>query len=161
MSSDCLTIARESTYGRDINSIGLSNDSIYLQEYQHRHSNHESLFNNTEFYDVKLVASGKELYARNKAFLAAHIRPVFLANSNMKEKQENRVELVDVDYEVLEELLRFIYSGKIKNIETKAYDLLAVVDMYAVGGLKNICKKYLSRNLSKDNVINALSFDDL
>lgn len=46
----------------------------------------------------------------------------------MEERKQNRVAITDVEYEVLKEMLRFIYTGKSQNLEKMADDLLAAAD---------------------------------
>lgn len=46
----------------------------------------------------------------------------------MEERKLNRVDIHDVDHEVLREMLRFIYTGKAPNLEKMADDLLAAAD---------------------------------
>lgn len=41
---------------------------------------------------------------------------------------QNRVDIADVDHEVMREMLRFIYTGKAPNLEKMADDLLAAAD---------------------------------
>ena len=41
---------------------------------------------------------------------------------------QNRVEITDVDHEVMREMLRFIYTGKAPNLDKMADDLLAAAD---------------------------------
>lgn len=53
----------------------------------------------------------------------------------MEERKHNRVDITDVDHEVLREMLRFIYTGKASNLEKMADDLLAAADK--VRPLKN------------------------
>lgn len=56
--------------------------------------------------------------------------PVFQAmfEHEMEERKHNRVDITDVDHEVLREMLRFIYTGKASNLEKMADDLLAAAD---------------------------------
>ena len=46
------------------------------------------------------------------------------------------MEIKDVEYEVLREMLRFVYTGKAPNLERMADDLLAAADKYALERLK-------------------------
>ena len=46
----------------------------------------------------------------------------------MEERKHNRVEIQDVDHEVLREMLRFVYTGRAANLEKMADDLLAAAD---------------------------------
>lgn len=41
---------------------------------------------------------------------------------------QNRVDITDVDHEVMREMLRFIYTGRAPNLEKMADDLLAAAD---------------------------------
>ena len=56
--------------------------------------------------------------------------PVFNAmfEHEMEERKQNRVEITDVDHEVMREMLRFIYTGKAPNLDKMADDLLAAAD---------------------------------
>lgn len=46
----------------------------------------------------------------------------------MEEKKQNRVEIIDMEKDVLSEMLKFIYTGKSTNLEKMADDLLAAAD---------------------------------
>lgn len=63
-------------------------------------------------------------------FVLAARSPVFQAmfEHEMEERKHNRVDITDVDHEVLREMLRFIYTGKASNLEKMADDLLAAAD---------------------------------
>lgn len=41
---------------------------------------------------------------------------------------QNRVDITDVDHEVMREMLRFIYTGRAPNLDRMADDLLAAAD---------------------------------
>lgn len=86
------------------------------------------LFESQKFSDVILTVGGKEFYA-HKAILAAR-SPVFAAmfEHEMEEKKQNRVDITDMDHEVMKEMLKFIYSGKSPQLEKMADELLAAAD---------------------------------
>lgn len=123
------------------------------------------------------------------AFFAAR-SPVFQAmfEHEMEERKHNRVDITDVDHEVLREMLRFIYTGKASNLEKMADDLLAAADkvrfwncwilmykffdwifflfvfiflQYALERLKVMCEEALCTNLSIDNAAEILILADL
>lgn len=60
--------------------------------------------------------------------------PVFAAmfEHEMEERKRNRVDITDVDHEVLREMLRFIYTGRAPNLDKMADDLLAAADKVRV-----------------------------
>ncbi len=86
----------------------------------------------------------------------------------------NRVEIVDFDYETMQELLRFIYCGKVLNLGEVALDLLPAADkvfkslgswgseifffkfQYNLLKLKDICAKFLEDHLNVGNVLEIL-----
>lgn len=72
----------------------------------------EDLFRSQEFSDVTISANGREFKA-HKAILAAR-SPMFrgMFSHDMKETKYNRVDVPDVDPDVLQEMLRFIYTGR-------------------------------------------------
>lgn len=56
--------------------------------------------------------------------------PVFdaMLKHNMKEREQNKITIQDVDHKVLEEMLRFIYTGKAPQLGNMADALLAVAE---------------------------------
>lgn len=122
----------------------------------------EKFFNNKEFSDIKFIVEGKELFAHKN--ILANRSKVFAAMFERVDDQGNSKdieEVEDVTYEVLEELVRFIYSRKINSIEKIAKDLYIAADKYGVHELKPICTESLCQiSLSADNALGYLDFAD-
>ena len=78
--------------------------------------------------DFTMVVDGKE-FAVHKAILGAR-SPVFarMFQNEMREQIESRLELTDVEVEVFGELLRYIYSGKVPDMDKFASDLFVAAD---------------------------------
>ena len=162
--NDCLTIGCDITIGLnevtsqiDICDVLASNQKLQLQLL----SNYKSLFNNKEIHDAIITVSGRKFYV-HKAILAAH-SPVFLAmlkKNSFKENVQKEIEINDTDSDVFQELLRFIYSGEIKNMNDIVYELLVAADKYIIKELLTKCEQYLYSNLNVDNVINIISLAD-
>lgn len=111
---------------------------------------------------VSIVAGdGQELQA-HKAILTARSQ-VFAAmfQHQMEEHKHNRVTISDIDYEVLKEMLRFINSDKVTNLETMAEGLLVAANKYALERLKEMCEEALCADLSVENVAHFLTLADL
>jgi len=120
------------------------------------------LFENSQFADAVLYCGGREFQC-HKAILAARSQ-VFQAmfEHDMEEKKNSRVEVKDVEPEVMAELLRFIYTGKTAaNLDTMAADLLAAADKYALERLKVMCEEALCNGLTVENVCDVLILADL
>lgn len=64
--------------------------------------------------------------------------PVFSAmfEHGMSEARNDRVQIDDIDPDVLKEMLRFMYTGVAPNLERMSDDLLAAADKYQLERLK-------------------------
>ena len=94
----------------------------------------------------------------HKAVLAAR-SDVFAAmfrHKEMKENVTNQVEIKDTDADVLEDLLRFMYSNKVNNLESNASRLLIAANKYNITSLKVLCEEFLSSNINVHNAANLL-----
>ncbi|OXU26647.1 hypothetical protein TSAR_007886 [Trichomalopsis sarcophagae] len=92
--------------------------------------------------DVKLhTANGEDIHA-HKAILAAN-SPVFYAmfQHDTTENQENVIKIADCDFDALTELIRFMYTGTIRNLENIAQDLLVTAGKYNMKELKLLTLK--------------------
>ena len=70
----------------------------------------------------------------------------------------NQIKIEDIQPEVFQELLRFIYTGRVSTatMETMAAGLFIAADKYLLNGLKNECENYLLHDMSPDNCIELL-----
>lgn len=119
------------------------------------------LFENQDFSDVILSVKGKNFQA-HKIILAAR-SPVFAAmfKHKMKESEQNRVVIEDMNEDTMQEILRYIYTGKCQNLNKLAEELLAAADKYELDRLKMICMESLTRTVSVENAGNLLVLADL
>ena len=118
------------------------------------------LFEDKQFSDVILSVAGYE-FKVHKAILSVR-SPVFAAmfKHDMKERNTGIVKIDDVSQDVMEEVLRFVYTGKVLNIDKMADDLLTAADKYQLDRLKAMCEKSLRKNLSIENVSEVLILAD-
>lgn len=121
---------------------------------------YEALLNaDVIFSDVSLISEGKAVKVHK--YILTKSSTVFAAmlDAEMKEKQDNIVKIADIKYDVLVEIIRFLYTGKVGNVDTLAEELASAADKYALDGLKNTCEKSITeKNLSVDNVVEFLQF---
>ena len=123
--------------------------------------NFEEYWNNEKFSDVQLKVEDKVLYA-HKIVLASK-SPFFSAmfKHNMLENIENVVCIKDVSHNVLKEVIRFMYSGRIENLDNLAFDLLTAAEQFVLLDLKKMCESNLCKKISFNNVIEMLKVADL
>ena len=59
---------------------------------------------------------------------------------NMTESQEKKIEIEDLDIETVKDMLKYMYAGKIENLNTRSPRLLEAADKYQLSELKEICE---------------------
>jgi len=121
----------------------------------------EALFLSKDHSDV-LIRCGDKVYDCHKNILGSR-SPVFksMFKLNMKEKMTGDVEIKDMDHEVLEDLLKYIYSGGAPNIDEHVQELFYAADQYQIDKLKELCEVKLCSRLDTSNCIDLLILSDL
>jgi speckle-type POZ protein len=123
----------------------------------------DGLFNNMQFSDVILNIHGRKfpahkliLATRSEVFAAMFQHPT-------KENLSNQIEIQDIEPELFQELLRFIYTGRlsITSMETMAVRLFIAADKYLLEELKMKCENYLVHHMSPNNCVVLLLHGDL
>lgn len=119
------------------------------------------VYKNGEFTDVVLSVNGKE-YRAHKLILTAR-SPVFanMFKHDVKESQENKVNITDFDEQVVEEMLNYMYTGVSENLNMMADKLLVAAEKYGLDELKDMSEVIMVENLSVENAIERLIFADL
>ncbi|KAJ8675308.1 hypothetical protein QAD02_011094 [Eretmocerus hayati] len=119
--------------------------------------NHEEYVNNEKLSDVKIIMKGKTIHA-HKILMSTYRVFAAMFEHNMKESTQNIIDVDDIEFDVMLELIRFIYTGKIHGMEMIAQDLLIAADKYDICELKDQCSKYLCCTLSIHNVLQLMNF---
>ncbi|OXU17373.1 hypothetical protein TSAR_005232 [Trichomalopsis sarcophagae] len=108
-----------------------------------------------EMIHLFCATKGKSIKVHKSLF--AHKSSVFADMFVTAKKMEQDVVVIpDTEYNVLEEMVRYVYSGKVRNIDALAAQLAVVADTYGLDGLKTMCEVRMSNNFSLDNVIGRL-----
>ncbi|XP_065219113.1 speckle-type POZ protein B-like [Planococcus citri] len=125
--------------------------------------NFGSLLENQDFADVMLLAKGKN-YSAHKSVLAARSEVFATMFKNIeqgdKKHKKIRIDVTDIDAEVMDELLRYIYTGKCQISDKLAERLYAAADAYKLNELKTISLKSMIETLSVNSAANVLVFAD-
>jgi speckle-type POZ protein len=127
-------------------------------------SNHfEELFNNMPLSDVHFRIGEREFPA-HKVILGARSN-VFEAmfKHSSKEQSTNQVNIEDIKPEVFQELLRFVYTGRVPldKLETMAVGLFIAADKYLLDELKLKCQNYLLHHMTPENCLVLLLHGNL
>jgi speckle-type POZ protein len=124
-------------------------------------SRYNKFFNSNEFSDYTCVSSNGTSIPVHSVILAGQ-SPVLHAmfNSKMKESQTKTIKISDIDATVLLEMLRFVYTGRVENLEANASSLIMAADKYDMGDLKNLCTSSLIKSLSTANIFDTVNLAD-
>ncbi|XP_043479756.1 speckle-type POZ protein-like [Leptopilina heterotoma] len=122
--------------------------------------NIKSLLHNEEFKDVTFNVEDKKFTA-HKNILAIR-SPVFAAmfKNKMTEGLTSVVEINDIKPAIFQQLLNFIYTDRVKNLEESAFELIYVAEKYQLEKLKNLCINSLNEKLSINTVSKTLEVAD-
>ena len=108
--------------------------------------------------DIALIVGEKTFKVhRNILSSRCEVFKAMLA-SDMLEQATNLIRITDLDPEVVQEMLTYIYSGTIPNIAEAdmAENLLNCAEKYQLKELKQICCSELVKRLNSDNAIDML-----
>lgn len=124
-----------------------------------------TLLQSRRFSDVTLISrEGQEIPA-HRAFLAAR-SPVFarMFEHDMREKNENTVEIKDIEYPVLKAVVQFVYTGTLMvdddSASSLAGEIMTAADKYDIRSLKARSEVAVLRNLSVQNAVKNLIVAD-
>ncbi|CAB4066976.1 SPOP [Lepeophtheirus salmonis] len=93
-------------------------------------------------------------------FMLAQYSDVFKAmfSHDFAESRSNRVTILDIKSEAIEEMIRFIYSGSTRDIRVVHRALYKAADKYNIIRLKLACETSIINSLKVDNACSTLIF---
>jgi len=111
--------------------------------------------------DIKLVTENKSFMA-HKAMLSAR-SPMFRAmfSLDMKEKEASEIQVVDVTAETLAQMIEFMYTGDVADLDERADELLAAADKYGLSRLRCMCEQSLEKTFAVDTIAHTLVLSHL
>ncbi|KAJ8669865.1 hypothetical protein QAD02_001124 [Eretmocerus hayati] len=118
----------------------------------------ERFFNSEKLSDVKIIVGDKTINA-HKIILSSQ-SDVFAAmlEHHMVENDQGVINIDDIDYDVMLEIVRFMYVGRVERIVNKMKELLVAADKYALAELVILCGKCMCLNLTPGNVLEYANF---
>lgn len=82
-------------------------------------------------------------------------------DSSFKEANETQITITDVEADIFNLVLEYIYANKIpEDMKMYGFDLLLAADKYGLETLTRECEKYLGENVTLDNFTALLKFAD-
>ena len=121
----------------------------------------QTMFEDKSFSDMILIVDNQELKV-NKCVLAA-ASPIFCSifKKDQCGKSRSSLTIFDMSYDVINELIRFIYTKKIEFLHDIAHELISAAHKYGINDLKELCEESLCKNINVDNALKLLHIADL
>lgn len=119
---------------------------------------YETLINNEDVSDFTFVFKDGVTIAAHSGIIDA-MYPEFGARIK-SEIKDKKLSVVNIDFEALSELLRFVYTGRINNLDGTSLKLMEAANKYGIVELKSICASSLMGNLTEANVKRVLELAD-
>lgn len=116
----------------------------------------EKMHINQTLTDFKLCSVEGTVFPVHKAMLSCrspYLKRIF-------EKDESKILQIPIKAEVLEEVLIFIYTGKIPNVKKMCMDLLEAAFKLELRGLLSVCEAVVISQLSVDDAPKTLVLAD-
>jgi len=119
------------------------------------------LLDDDTFADVNIVCDDRTIRC-HKNILGAR-SSVFRAmfQHDMKENKNGEVLISDLEYSTVNDMVRYIYSGRVDDINTKAAALLSAADKYDLKDLKSLSERSLMDGLGVEQALDILILADL
>jgi len=166
--NDTLTIVFDITVAQYVESFQQKNYSNKMESLSKKfHQDQMSqdlgqLFRNNDFADVVITCGNKKFECHRNILTSRS--PFFKAmfSSSVKEEKYGRVsvEMKNMDPQVLENLLQYIYTCEAANIDSLTKELFLAAEEYQIEKLKELCEVKLCSNIDADNCIELLVFGD-
>ena len=106
-------------------------------------------------YSDAVVMVRSQRFLVHKAILSA--RSSVFSALFVNEVKDPVVQAIDIDPDVMKEALRYIYTGRVRNLESISNELLRVASAYKIDGLQALCEESLCKSLSVDTAVDVLS----
>lgn len=123
---------------------------------------YEKLLENRELSDVVFVLGSEDIHGHKQVIAARNEVFAKMFNSDMVEKKDGRVEIIDIEPKIFKFLLKFIYSEKIDTDDVDdLLKLIVAADKYSVKNLVSLLERILAEKLTEDNVVEVLMTAEL
>jgi len=111
-----------------------------------------ALFESGECADVAFMAEGKRILAHKSILCVrcSYFDAMFREEGGLKEAHAASVILDGVPYDSFRELLRFLYTGRLRLLEDNVVELLHLGSEFLLPEVKDICVDFILSNLDID-----------
>lgn len=138
--------------GPDSNNADLSKHNLL--------GNFKRMISDEIFADFDVETSDKKVLKAHKNVLAFGSPYFYGMLTNRKKEARSNVVKVPEDSVIMREVLRFIYSYEVENLDAISCELVFAAQKYQLADLKALCIENIINTLSTKNVLQALLASD-
>lgn len=121
----------------------------------------KQLFETGKLSDITIkTKDDKEIKAHNFILSRSKVFDVMLNAHDTKEAIEGVIKITDTDFDVLNEMIRYLYCDEAPQLEEMALDLLTVANKYDIPGLEAECVEHLTDNVATESFAEILMIAD-
>lgn len=110
--------------------------------------------------DITFVLGDKTLSAHKHVIAAQSIVFQRMFLSPLTERENTRVQILDINPKVFEEFINYLYTGEINNFNNIVEDVIVVASKYQVKELKTLCENFMLQHLNVQNVVKFIFMAD-
>ncbi|XP_014230688.1 kelch-like protein 26 [Trichogramma pretiosum] len=135
------------------------NDHTLNDMFQVHQSLNTSLFKNTNYVHFVVGSENFQVHVDMLSLKSDVFRAMF--DHNMTEKNSKIIKIEDFEAEVVEEMIKFIYTNELSETIDHPQDLYAIAHKYQIDNLQAKCIEYLIFNLNFCNAASLYKFAKL
>ena len=79
-------------------------------------------------------------------------------SADMQEANKRVVTIREAESKIVRELLRFMYTGKVENMDAIYFELFKLAHAYLVEDLQGMCEHFMIRHAKLENAVDMYTF---
>jgi hypothetical protein len=119
-----------------------------------------NLVNSPNKSDIVIIVEGKPIYAHKSVLVSRSEYFATLFSVGMRDSSATEIIVRDFKYDVVLDLLKYMYTGNLQLSVETAVQLLEASNFYKVEGLKDNCEYVLHLNVDVESVCTLLEIAD-
>ncbi|KAL3846716.1 hypothetical protein ACJMK2_017682 [Sinanodonta woodiana] len=108
--------------------------------------------------DVILKVQGKEFHVHKTVLAASSDYFLAMFSSNLSEKTQSVIELHEMESDVFEKVIEFVYTAEITLTTANVQDLLHAACLLMLKGIQLACSTFLQKELDPSNCLGIMKF---
>ncbi|XP_057324131.1 speckle-type POZ protein-like [Microplitis mediator] len=121
---------------------------------------YRKLYKNKKNTDVTIVVGNKEFQAHKQIIMARSPVLKSMITHALKEGLYSKVNIEDISPEIFKQVLEYIYTDEVINLDDDAFNLLEAARKYQLLSLEKFCEHSLCTTLRYGNVVKRLILAD-